>query len=524
LQVPASWSDIPSKFQQGGITTVDLRSNRLGGEFPREWATLRGAIITLALDENAGLTGCAPLDASTTVTFTKTRMSGVCKADTKDIEAQQVRAVQERLVPLLGAGAQQAYLDMLNSLVKEVAGLGDLIKPGQANSQFYKQLNSGGDTATDITLGVDVIEGTTYITSIEVNRGAGLNLTHLVPLVRALPRLDSFFCRGCNANTAPGPQDLLLPSQLPQAAPVLKSLELIGCGLQGPLPKQWGSWTSLEALNLGTYDGEGTRWGDSFLNGSIPSSYANISLKFLDLSENRLTGQLPAEFGSFGKMPIDAVFYLGDNPGLRGSIPLTWSYFSLGLVEVGGTKINVTCIPDGLTVLQFFELITASPCSGSSPQVGALLALQLTIYGVGGTSDALATWNGTDRGGAGMARCHVVTTSDYIHSTFSVDSVVAALQQHLHVVLVCTCCILRSLTMSKCTIVPPVTMNVTGVQNECCKQLCECYVCRSQNTSKVLQAVGRRHLRFWVPDHRTQPESTQHSDASKRGIGTDNTR
>jgi hypothetical protein len=328
-------------------------------------------------------------------------MSGVCKADTKDIEARQVQAVQSRLVALLGAGAGTTYNNLLKSMVKEVAGLGALIKPGQANSQFYKQLNNEGDVIIDITIGVELFEAATYITSIEVNAGAGLNMTHLVPLVQDLPRLGSFICRGCNANAEPDPNDLLLPSQLPQAAPLLKALDLVGCGLQGPLPKQWGSWNSLEALNLGRYDDEGTSWGDTSLNGSIPASFANLSLQVLDLTENQLTGQLPPEFGLFGKMPIDAVFYLGGNKRLRGPIPLSWSYFSLGLVEMGGSGINVTCTPDGLTVWRFFAPVAANPCSGTSPQVDALLKLQLVVYKAGGTSVALASWNGTDRGGAG---------------------------------------------------------------------------------------------------------------------------
>jgi hypothetical protein len=294
---------------------------------------------------------------------------------------------------------------MLQSMAKEVAGLGALIKPGQANSQFYKQLNSGGNTAIDITMGVDVIDGATYITSIEVNRGAGLNLTHLVPLIQDLPRLDSFACRGCNANRAPGPQDMLLPSQLPQAASVMKSLELIGCGLQGPLPKQWGSWSSVEALVLGTYDEEGTKWGDSFINGTIPASYAHLSnLRLFDVLENQLSGELPPEFGSVGKMPVDAVFYVGLNPELKGPIPLSWSYFSLAVVEVGGTALNLTCVPDGLFILENFNPFPGRPCSGTSPQVSALLALQRIISRAGGTSDALGTWNGTDRGGAGAAQ------------------------------------------------------------------------------------------------------------------------
>eukprot|EP00882_Tetradesmus_deserticola_P020138 GHRQ01021705.1.p1 GENE.GHRQ01021705.1~~GHRQ01021705.1.p1 ORF type:complete len:260 (+),score=27.31 GHRQ01021705.1:182-961(+) len=254
MQVPTSWSNIRKVYADGLVYTVDLQENRLSGAFPRKWATLKGAITTLALDGNPGLTGCAPLDASTSVTFAGTGMSGVCKADTKDVEARQVQAVQARLVPLLGAGATASYNGMLTTLVEDIGGLGVLIKAGQTNSQFYAQLNSDDGSSFDIAIGVKLFEGATYITEFEVYGGAGLNLTHLVPLVSDLPRLEKFVCSGCSGNANPGPQDLLLPSQLAQVSPLMKWLELSGCGLQGPLPKSWGSWASLEALSLGTND------------------------------------------------------------------------------------------------------------------------------------------------------------------------------------------------------------------------------------------------------------------------------
>jgi hypothetical protein len=392
-----------------------LENNNLRGVFPREWSKLRGKIITLTLDNNPGLTGCAPLDSSTTVTYVNTGMSGVCKADTKEVEAQQVQAVQAHLVPLLGAGASQNFIDVLDQLVNELEKLGGVIKPGQTNSQFYGQLNTDGPTAIDVTIGVELFQGATCITSIEVNGGgvAGLNLTRLVPLAQSLPRLASFVCIQCNANAEPlaGPLDLQLPSQLAQAAPLMKQLDLTGCGLKGSLPRSWGTWASLEALTLPSvidiYDYSETAPND--LTGSIPSSYANLgNLKFLALSGNPLTGTLPPEFGSAGKMPIEAVFYL-DYTNLQGPIPLSWSYFSLGLVEVGSTNIDITCIPDGLLVLQNYVKTDAKSCSGTSPQVGALLTLQRMFEKAGVTSPGMASWNGADFGGAGEHWCKGIT-------------------------------------------------------------------------------------------------------------------
>jgi hypothetical protein len=384
---------------------VDLESNNLRGVFPREWSKLKGQIITLSLRNNPGLTGCAPLDASTTVTYENTGMSGYCKAEARETEAQQVLAVQSHFVQLLGAGSTQEYIGMLQQLVLDVAGLGVALKAGQTTSQFYRQLDTDGFLASDVTVAVELFQGTTYITSINVTGGGagGLNLTHLVPLVQSLPRITTFVCKQCSANAELGPQDLLLPSQLAQAAPLMKFLELTGCGVKGPLPTAWGSWGSLEALYLGPYDFETNEYlGPNALTGSIPASYANMGkLAFLELSENLLTGTLPPEFGAAGKMPNTAVFYLQGITNLQGPIPLSWSYFSLGSVDVGGSNINLTCIPDGLFVLFNSEIVQARPCSGTRPDVNALVNLQRLIYRSGAVSDALATWDGNDRGGAG---------------------------------------------------------------------------------------------------------------------------
>jgi hypothetical protein len=388
------------------VRIIELANNNLRGVFPREWSKLRGLIIMLTLDNNPGLTGCAPLDSSTTVTYASTGMSGLCKANIREVEAKQVQAVQAHLVPLLGAGASRDFIDMLERLVKDLQGLGGVIRTGQTETQFYGQLETVGSTLVDITIGVELFEGATYITDIEVYGGgaAGLNLTHLVPLTQSLPRLSSFDCILCNANAGPlaGPQDLQLPSQLAQAAPLMKELNLSGCGLQGTLPRSWGTWASLEALSLPAFDPDDyPLTAFNGLAGSIPSSYANLgNLKLLVLSGNPLTGTLPPEFGSVGKMPIEAVFYL-DDTNLQGTIPLSWSYFSLGLVEVYGTTINTTCIPDGLQVLYDDIHINARPCSGTRPDVGALVTLQAMINTRGGMSDALATWDGNDPGGAG---------------------------------------------------------------------------------------------------------------------------
>lgn len=414
MQVPAVWAERAAANSSNNKTActcfVDLEDNLLSGVFPREWFKIRNEISTLSLGGNAGLRGCVPLGAgrgSGTVTFDNTGISGLCNVNAAEVEAQQVQAVRAHLVPLLGAGSNQAFNATLANLVSQLKGLKDIIEPGRTSADIKVEHNDQNTHYADITIGVNAIQGVTYITSIEIDnfdRGdavVGFNLTHLVPLAHGLPQLEIFDCFRCDANAEPGPHDLQLPTQLAQAAPYLKALRLTGCGLRGSLPGTWGGWASLEDLRLGALRASYGFLSLNYLTGSIPASYANMAkLKYLDLRKNQqLTGTLPPEFGSAGKMPIGARFYLGDT-GLHGSLPLSWSHFSLGRVDLSNTSnISLNCTPDGLSVVQ--NRYRGRPCSESRPDINALVALQTLINMTGGVSDALATWDGNNRGGAG---------------------------------------------------------------------------------------------------------------------------
>lgn len=420
MQVPAVWADNAASSRD--FYEIDLGDNRLSGLFPREWSQM-GKIYILSLGSNQGLSGCVPvesIEADGILTYENTGVAGLCKAKAAEVEARQVKAVQAHLVPLLGAGAGHGYITMLKQLVEEVAGLGNMVRPGQTTSEINRRLSSV-NWLVDVTIGIQLFESATYITGIEVYGGdtAGLNLTHLVPLVQSLPRLESFKCSSCSANSEPGLQDLQLPVQLAQAALLLKYLKLTGCGLGGSLPSAWGCWTSLEELLLGAVYCTPDSPAD-FLTGSIPASYANMArLKYLNLCNNQqLTGTPPPEFGSAGMMPIDAQFRLGDT-GLHGSIPPSWSHFSRGSVGVGGSNISLDCTPDGLMVYQRYTWDRVDrPCSGRRPDVNALVALQRLLNTTGGVSNDLAAWNSSDRGSAGEQLQHCTRIRFFAKSCF----------------------------------------------------------------------------------------------------------
>ncbi|XP_058747462.1 probable LRR receptor-like serine/threonine-protein kinase At1g53440 [Vicia villosa] len=85
------------------------------------------------------------------------------------------------------------------------------------------------------------------------------------------------------------------------------SIFLKGQNIAGVMPSEFGDLTQLKILDL-------TR---NYLNGSIPTSFANISLVVLSLLGNRLSGPIPAEIGDIASLE-DLVL---ENNQLGGPLP-----------------------------------------------------------------------------------------------------------------------------------------------------------------------------------------------------------
>ncbi|KAK4255941.1 hypothetical protein QN277_008866 [Acacia crassicarpa] len=84
-------------------------------------------------------------------------------------------------------------------------------------------------------------------------------------------------------------------------------IELKGLNLSGVLPSEFGNLTQLQVLDL-------TR---NYLNGSIPKSFAKLSLVVISLLANRLSGPIPKEIGN---IPTLEELVLEDNH-FEGSLP-----------------------------------------------------------------------------------------------------------------------------------------------------------------------------------------------------------
>jgi hypothetical protein len=118
--------------------------------------------------------------------------------------------------------------------------------------------------------------------------------------------------------------------------PRLVSLELVGLGLQGELPKSIGNANKLKKLKL----------GNNRLGGTIPREIGNLKrLRDLDLTANALVGPIPAEIGKLTK--LENLVMNGNQ--LNGSIPNeinNLKLLQLLILSNNNLSGNISDIPD----------------------------------------------------------------------------------------------------------------------------------------------------------------------------------
>jgi hypothetical protein len=199
---------------------MDLSGNKLSGVIPSNWRKLSDRIVTLKLSRNAGLSGCVPLTANTAVSYDGTSIveGGLCKTDGATIEEKQRNALRRYLPQLLGNGVDQAYKNVLQDMVKQTDRIGSLMQPGQTSTVLVEL--SVANPENTVFVYVSLIDGAEQVTRIDA-RYAGLDLTAMVPLARALPKWNHFTCTACSASKPTGPDDpkLMLPPDLPDVLP-----------------------------------------------------------------------------------------------------------------------------------------------------------------------------------------------------------------------------------------------------------------------------------------------------------------
>lgn len=200
---------------------------------------------------------------------------------------------------------------------------------------------------------------------------SGNELTGAIPPeLGNLKNLDRMFLSN-NALTGPIPPEL---GQLEN----LRTLVLFTNRISGPIPPEIGNMKSLDHLSVwdnqltGSIPPElgqlnnliGITLSNNRLSGTIPPELSSLSqLISLRLDNNRITGSIPSELGQLGKLrefflqgnqlsgivPSElgnlsrlANLNLGDNPGLAGPLPLTFTALNIANLNVSGTEL---CAP-----------------------------------------------------------------------------------------------------------------------------------------------------------------------------------
>ncbi|KAL2925493.1 Receptor-like protein kinase HSL1, partial [Bienertia sinuspersici] len=162
------------------------------------------------------------------------------------------------------------------------------------------------------------------------------------------------------------------PANLPKEFGMLKSLKyfrMTQCNLVGEIPKEFANLTSLEHLDLVDNNLVGDIPSGLFLlknlqymylyknrlSGEIPSSIEALDLIEFDLSQNNLTGIIPAEIGNLSKLEVLNLF----QNQFHGIIPPKIALLpSLKVLKLFSNRLSGTLSPEfGLhSTLEYFEV------------------------------------------------------------------------------------------------------------------------------------------------------------------------
>lgn len=291
----------------------------------------------LRLVGNSRMEGCVPLTPFTTLAVADTRISGLCSDTSGEAERAQLDALTQLLSKVFNAEDDPlSTTDDFVAIWRLVAAISNpfvLTRIKQSDSPSMKYTDDYGRGSVELVF--EVIQGALAVTELVVT-GGGLDMLLLPQLVAGLPALHTLACYNCTYNAGVAPASRL-PPKLAAAAPAsFRRLVLDGCALQGGLPDAWGSWTTIESIEL----------AGNALASSLPASWQGMAgLQYLDVTANALIGTLPVAWGA-GSMRADLRMRLSGNK-LTGLIPSTWARFTGGIF-VSRTNISQDCVPDQL--------------------------------------------------------------------------------------------------------------------------------------------------------------------------------
>ncbi|KAF8072389.1 RCH2 [Scenedesmus sp. PABB004] len=371
---------------------LNLAYNHLVGDVPVTWSCLTaraGGLVDLKLDGNAGLTGCAPFSAASSLGFSGTQITGLCRNDRLDTEARQLDALRSVLPDVIAKGPNEhaaAFRAGWGAWLDALGPLSGVLPADQVSAT--RRYREGEEVR--VTLTITLIGSTAYVTSIRGERGA-LSMARMTELAAALPRLDYFECNWCELYPPKwsNRSEQLLPPDLPAASPYMRSFQIIDSWLTGPVPGSYGSWANLEVLGLGKND----------LSGTLPPGLKDAAkLRMLWLGENpRISGTMPSEWGDAQVMPRYANIWV-DSTNVTGAIPASWAWFSSGCVNLLGTAGISGCRPSGLVA---FTPNLLPDCARNSSEVAALQGLAVLLGTRVTNVDVLGNWTGDPAIGAG---------------------------------------------------------------------------------------------------------------------------
>ncbi|KAM7252484.1 hypothetical protein ACFE04_024367 [Oxalis oulophora] len=145
--------------------------------------------------------------------------------------------------------------------------------------------------------------------------------------------------------------------------------QMLGNRLSGLIPKELGSISTLESINL----------EDNLLTGTLPQSLGNLSrMRRLFLSSNNFTGQIPESFGKLKNLTdfrVDGNTFSGKLPSFIGN----WT--KLDRLDMQGTSMEGP-IPSTISLLTSLTELRITDLNGSSstfPDLSSITSLKALV-------------------------------------------------------------------------------------------------------------------------------------------------
>ena len=274
-------SNLPFRRIPFRVTKLELGGKSLSGRIPHKLGELTG-LETLDLSDN-GLTGSIPVELGALTALTEMDLS----------ENQLSGNVPTELGNLTALETLDLSNNNLSGGVPEVLGELDTGSPSQAKLHRLTMLRLNGN-----------------------------QLSETIPATLSnLSTLQELGLAGNNLNGS-------IPAELSKLAS-LQQLSLSGNQLTGEIPAALLVLSNLERVDLS--DNRLTTETDGL---PVPAS-VNLTLEFLDLSQNQLSGQIPDTLSNWRRLNE---LHLAEN-NLSGDIPATlnWGSFSqLALLDLSG--------------------------------------------------------------------------------------------------------------------------------------------------------------------------------------------